>query len=182
MLELYTHPDTGTYALINPEAALKDPATGEWRPAVIYIGFDGLARVTIPERWAERFTRQDPQPSSKPWMQHIVKLLRHFPENPATPAHLRPNAMMVAAADRIEALETLLRQAHMWMTLLVDLADIDPAVTEVKVRVSDREDPVSTLSVSKTMDDIAALFGGNLPASAMMTEATTDPDHIEIEH
>lgn len=42
------------------------------------------------------------------WNARSLDMLRHYPDNPAVPEHLRPNKLMREAADRIEQLQTVL--------------------------------------------------------------------------
>ncbi len=53
---LYEHADEGLYCKL-ADGVLKDPATGEWRPSVIYTSplAGNLMLTTTAERWAERF-------------------------------------------------------------------------------------------------------------------------------
>jgi hypothetical protein len=53
---LFEHVDGGHYCLLIPNAPMKNPATGEWVPGVVYTGPDGVIRSTSQERWDERFT------------------------------------------------------------------------------------------------------------------------------
>lgn len=53
---LYEHADEGLYCKIT-EGVMKDPATGDWVPSVIYTGpkMPGVLLTTTAERWADRF-------------------------------------------------------------------------------------------------------------------------------
>jgi len=52
---LFLHSDGGYYCLLNADAPLKHPDSGEWCKGVIYMGIDGQMRSTTLHRWATRF-------------------------------------------------------------------------------------------------------------------------------
>lgn len=59
--EIWKHADGGFYRIVDPDVALKDPATGNWVDAVVYMRHDGHGRrcCTTQARWGERFTFHD---------------------------------------------------------------------------------------------------------------------------
>lgn len=57
---IYTHADGGIYALLMADVPIKDDATGEWLPGVLYIAAaDQEIRATTLTRWQERFTSSE---------------------------------------------------------------------------------------------------------------------------
>jgi len=52
---MHLHADGGYYYLLNADAPMKHPDSGEWIPGVIYVGVDGQMRSTATARWTDRF-------------------------------------------------------------------------------------------------------------------------------
>lgn len=53
---MHLHADGGYYYLLNADAPMKHPDSGEWIPGVIYVGVDGQMRSTSTARWTDRFS------------------------------------------------------------------------------------------------------------------------------
>lgn len=53
---LYLHADGGYYCILSDATPGKDPATGDWKDGVIYMGTDGVMRWTERTRWDDRFS------------------------------------------------------------------------------------------------------------------------------